>query len=616
MVDGGTLGLFESEAQLAALLAWGERDGVVIELVAATATAELAALKRGLTCATVEDFVDEAAVMADGLALFRRLADFCGWLDGFIAERLGEEISPWFAALDFVYSLKLALDRLYYRTILLTRLLNARRPARIIGFSSFHRPPGGREEGGLPYRSVLMTVLSTVATGHGVETVLLPAPEAVPAESKAPEPSGPDLWPELLRQVNEIRGAGGAERFAVFGPYWSNPQLSGALQHRGMPSIRLALLTDGLPEPDAADLAAADAIWRAVRRAPAYRDLLTFEDVDVSALAEPAFAPVVRAFLPRQRRQVPALAGRLRDLGDAVLVTSSIVFPAMATAFRAARLAGTPSVVVQHGGMWYFSALLSYYTDPRLPDHYVCYGPGAAAAIEDLARSPLLPSGERPARLTAAGCRTAYGLLGQSPVPRTPGRGIRVLYLTTSLSGEEYYFSANRHADIWYARLRRDAIAYCAGRAGVELTVRPAPGTGPGDPLHDWLMLARPGCRYAPTGPIEPLLLDADVIVVDYASSVLLHAVATPARIVCLFRPEPINILPATARAALSRRAWVAEDRDGFLAAIDTAVDECRTGAPNSRADPAFMTSFASDSRTDPVTAAVDCLATAAAWRA
>jgi hypothetical protein len=191
-----------------------------------------------------------------------------------------------------------------------------------------------------------------------------------------------------------------------------------------------------------------------------------------------------------------------------------------------------------------------------------------------------------------------------------------VLYLTTCMSGEGYYLSANRHADIWYARLRRDAITHCAGRAGMELTVRPAPGTGPGDPLHDWLMLVRPGCRYAPAGPIEPLLLDADVIVVDYASSVLLHAVATPARIVTLFRPEPINILPAAARAALLRRAWVAEDRDGFLAAIDAAADECRAGAPNSRDDPAFMTLFANNSGTDPAAAAVDCLATAVAWRA
>ena len=599
-MSGATLALFESAAQLDLLLAWRERDGASCELVAATAAAELAALQRGLACATIEDIVDEAETKKEGRALFDRLFIFASWLDDFISKRLGEDISSWFATLDFTYCLKLSLDRVYYRIVLLARLFDVSRPARVIGFSSAFSDQGiEQRQNMLPHRSTLMQALPWVAVAHNVEAVLLPCPDVAP-RGGGEEQRRPDQWRELLRQVEEIRkNAADPVRFLVIGPYWSGSDILSQAQSQGMPAIRLHLLTDGLPEAQPSDVELAKAIWDEVRRSQPYRDLLTFEGIDLSALADCVFGPVVTVFLPRQRSQAPALAERLRALGDAVLVTSSAVLPSMPTAFRAARAAGVPSVVIQHGGMWYFNALTTYFTDVYPPEHYLCYGEGAVASLA-AQREGLAEAHRGRAQLTVIGCPQTFGVYGQTTAPREAGRGVRVLYLTTSLSGEEYYFGTSRCPDIAYARIQRQIVSHCAGRADLELTVRPPPGGGGGG-LHDWLMTTRPGCRYAPNGPLQPLLLDADVIVIDYVpSSVLLQAAATEARVLTLYRPPPLSDLWPPARDALARRAQITESVEALLGAIDAAVADCAAERPNPLSDQTFLDLFANPRRIVP----------------
>lgn len=603
-----TLGLFETDAQLVTLLDWQAQTGEALDLVALTAVADYAAERHGVAWTSVEDHIDEAAIMAEGIEHFGRLGAFCTWLDRFLSNRLDEDVSPWFGALDFSYSLKLAVDRLYYRTILLNRLLMARRPARVIGFSSeFCQDDAERRQNMLPHRSTAMTILPVVAAAHGIEAILLPSTKR--SLPPTPSPSPPDVWDELLRQVDELRAkAGRPVRLLILGPYWSAHELPGEMQRQGMPVVSLPLLLGGLPVPMVDEQAIADCLWEEVRHSEAYHRLLTFDGIDVAPFADPAFATVVRGCLPCQRRQVPILAQRFRELGDAVLLTSSLVLPSNFGVLRAARAAGTPSVLLQHGGMWYFNGMISYFTDPRLPDYYLCYGEGSAHAIQDMARSALLPPDERHANLVPSGCHHTHRMFGKVATPPSPERGVRVLYTMTSLSKEDYYLSGNRHADIWYWRLQRDVVQHCAALPGVELTVRPAPGTNVGDPLHDWLFATQPKCRYAPSGSLEPLLLDADIIVIDYTSSILLQASASMARIVTLFRPAPLSQLAPAARDALARRAWIADSREAFLAAIDAAVADCRDNGEVREFDREFVTRYGCPPDLNPITVAATLL--------
>lgn len=610
-----TLGLFESEAQLTALLNWSAGAGVTLTLAALTAQADYAAARRGLTYTTFEDYIDEKAMMAEGFARYAVMEDFCGWLDEALAAAMPDAGVPaWFSARDYIYSLKNCYDILFFRTVGLIRLIEAERPGRVIAFQAARRDGHPADTAFWHvWRSTFMAALPLVAVARGAAVGLLPNPEPYPAPY-GPPTSPPDVWAQLEAQLQAYRaGRPDPARVLTLGLHWSDRETVPAAQRRGLPMVRLDTLR-GPNEPVPAERQARfDRFWEQTEQSPEWARLFTFDGVNVAGLAAPVFASLIRNTAPWQQATVARLAERFRQIGDAVLLVSSMVFTPNVAALRAARLAGIPGVLQQHGGLWYFRSPIVYYAELLLPDYYLCYGEGSAAAIRAIGAWHAGRIDGRAARPVSVGCSKTAATWRRhypaAPPPPAPDRGLRVLYVSSTLSGEEFYMSGSRHADIRYWRLQRDAVAHCAALPGVELTVRPGRGEDPDNPFRAWLKNSGTPCRLSVGGSLDPLLDDADVIIIDYTSSVVLQAVATRAQVVSLLWEEPVASLEPGAEEALSRRAWVPRNRADFLAAIDAAVDAARTGIGLRPLDETFLKLYAFDPAIDPVERAAELLA-------
>ncbi len=618
--SGKVLALFETDAQLEALLNWRAQAGVDLKLIALTALADYAADKRGLSYATIEDYVDEGAEMAAGIARFADLERFCSWLDAELTAALpNENVGAWFSALDYVYSLKTCLDTVSHRVIGLARLFAAEKPALVIAFPA--DACSGHPEDAVfwtAWRSTYMAALPLVARRFGVKTGMMP--QSLPLRVYVAPPQTPDRWNELAAQVQALRAnQGDVVRLLVLGPYWSDRDAPSAAQRRGMPLIRHETLNSPPTPIEPSRQAIFDDFWAKVEHSTEWRTLFTFEGVEAGASVAAVFSTLIRHTVPRQKDAVLRLAERFRQLGNAVLLTSSAVFIPVVIAQRAARLAGIPAVLQQHGGLWYFRSPIIYFAEVYSADYYLCYGEGSAAAVRNLSSWRPRASDGPCALPVSVGCPKAYATWLKhrpSPPAADPARGVRLLYVSSNLSGEELYLSGSRHADIRYWRLQRDAVQFCAALPGVELTVRPGRNEDADNPLRAWFRQSGLTCRFIYEGLLDPLLDDADVIVVDYTSSVLLQALATNAQVVNLIWEEPVATFEPGAEEALLRRAWVPRNREDFFTAIKEAVEAARTGRGLRPLDDTFLKLYGCDPAVNPTDRAAGLLATLPPLRA
>lgn len=575
---------FDSPSQLETVLAW-QAGGREATLVALSPQADYAAERRGVTCQTIEDFYDEGELIAEGYASFPRIHWLCRSFDERLAQALRGTaaegaVGYLFSAFQYFYHFKLLFDPVLCRGFALDRMLRELDPGRIAGFPSA-LGPAGAEFPTYPGQSLAMNALAALAAGRGLEMVALVDPEPSPLPAP-PAPSVPSRWPEVLAQIQGIKAAGHAlGRTIILGNYWSDRQLVHLLQGRGIPILRLSQI---LSDADAPPLPLGDAMERTCQDTQAsepYRLLTNVAGTSLSALTDASWRFFVTDIVPRHLKLAQLAAERFRLLEDALLLSSFPIDVETIAAGPGARAGGSTDVVVQHGG---FNGYMTYpmlnHGDGAHADRYLCYGPGVAETM--LAQQvPASQTGwPRPVRPVATGSAAIATLHRQhraAPLHRVPERGIRVLYVATSLSGDTRYFSWHHAPEIDYARQQRALIARCAATEDVELTIRPF-ASDRRNPLARWLEDRRPRVRIAWEVPFVQLLGDADVILVDSPTTTLLQALATQAQVVVCADSRWYKFRPGV-RRMLERRAWIATRAEDVFPTLDAALQACREGA-------------------------------------
>lgn len=515
--------------------------------VAVSGLATLALEDAGVAFISLDQHTPPSEIIDLGWRNYEALDGFCDPLDQLLRNRLPKiaraDLRP---MRDSFYFAKICMDSLSSKILMLQRFLAAEPPAGSLVYRA--QPPlDGVDR--IPAfdnaTNLFARILDSLDLASGMER----RPLALGGPRVAAHGRG--FLRHCLRQARDHLKARGRERFLLFSPGHDIDLLLPRLAAHGVMPMRPA---------------------RPWRHGPALsddwiKDLAAIGGNEAFSVGGLSYLPVMTEifFRPLARQLSAALAchgavrRQLARRPARFALTGTLCCGLMErSAMRTATQAGIPLVTYQEGAGYGTTITPIYdYTEMRAGDALLAYGQGVAEYYAEQGNTgkPILAVGS--ARQDAVARR----LVG----PARPPGGRRLLYVGSmanlncnhfpnSASHEQHYFSVQRAILDGLNGLPEDFL----------LTAR----LHPGDVIARKL-LARPQYRRytLEERSFEEVAGEADIIVIDAATTTLMTACLTRARLLVLLEPG-VTALTKAQSDRLATRADVFGDLNGLLAAI------------------------------------------------
>lgn len=555
----------------------GWLQGEAIQRVCMTPAAAGGLEARGLDYRFVHELISSAAIQGELDDNWRRLEDLAALINEYVPY-------GWTAA----YYLKCLLDTCMEKIIHLTGVLQETGPAgQIVALQT--RPL--KHDYTLVFdeaESLYTLLLPLVAAVHapGRELVLLPSAGERPG-------SGPRVLSHLKRWLSPYRDlpANMLQRSAR-GKMSGSPVclveegsgLEGIISQlaRSSPVVRWApwsawSLPPGLGWRAAPAMFASVrqlsqyrracyAAWNGFRDDPRTRPLFTCRQVDffdtVSSRLEFLFTRVFPHLFVLQERA----ANFFQRRRVACLVSANFSRPYTYVLAQVARSRGVPVVTVQHSAYGYWRWPIAKYFDGVMSDCKLVGGEGVAQYVQQVECSGCRP--------IPTGLIPLDGLVrNETATPPCEEGRPKVVYPLASYVKNFIHYSHSRLALTEYYEINRRILQTLGKFPDVDVVVRPHPAwrfKANAAALQDWA--ERQGwthIHFETKDSAFAAMVEADLIVIDSPSTVLLQAVATDRKILLLNRVFPLTELGA---AALKRRVVYSDKLDSFLALLEDTL--------------------------------------------
>lgn len=574
------------------------------DLVAVLPAVDLLLSQQGVAHHAIDDFIDEAALVADGdrnTAVIEDLADRSDALLHEAASAIPRH--EWVSLRAFFHPLKGLLDALTNRVTPLAAALDRLRPDRVVcfrrpeyrlfGLDLLDKPAWSLTTHALPLvagsRGTAITWIDDPTSGPLGHDYTPPAAEAEPAP--APYPRGRPA-PDTPLMINGL--------FADI----SNNLLDLWVNEKGGAQCPLdsvyATVDWGLYKADIA--AAMDSVRDRLYDDPAFRAAFTKADVDMRSFGRLFFDLLLGRGLPVLLKVAPFLEAGLRRLGARSVIVSGGMTGTNYVLAQAAAQVGVPFVSYHYGGFLGYSLLPMHERyDMAQADIFLVGGEGSV----DTFRQPSALAQWNPRTKRAVPAATGMPWVDKArrdlrmARPRRaadPGAPRRFMYVMSALPGDNRYFGYVYPPDIRYWRFQRRLVETLLARPDIRLVLKPAlsyryPQLD--SPVFRWLEANVDPARYDVVTDVrlEDCLNGMDMTFHDSPSTPVLYLAASD-RPFGLYVDREVYRLRPRARELLARRAaFLAEDEDAVFAELGRVLS-----LPDWSAEPvddAFLREFA-----------------------
>lgn len=555
---------------------------------------------------TIEDFADEAALVAEGdgnTAVIEQLADCFDALLHQAASAVPRH--EWVSLRAFFHPLKGLLDALTNRVTPLAAALDRLRPDRVVCFRRPEYRLFGLELLDKPAWSLTTHALPLVAETRGIAVTWVDDPTRDPfshdytppaaGDGTAPAPSTyphgrptPDtplmihgLFADISNNLLDVwvREKGGAQ-CALDSVYalveWKRykPEIAAA-----MTWLRDRLYDD-----------------------PVFSATFTKAGVDVRSFARLFFDLLFAQGLPTLLRVAPFLEAGLRRLGGRNVIVSGGLTGTNYVLAQAAAQVGVPFVSYHYGGFLGYSLLPMHERyDMAQADVFLV---GGAGSVETF-RQPSAQTQWNPRTKRAVPVATGMPWVDKARrdlrMPRPsrnaePGAPRRFMYVMSALPGDNRYFGYVYPPDIRYWRFQRRLVEWLLARPDIRLVLKPAlsyryPQLD--SPVFQWLEANVDPSRYEVVLDVrlEDCLDSGDMIFHDSPSTPVLYLAASD-RPFALYVDKDVYRLRPRARELLARRAaFLAEDEEAVFAELERML--CLPDWAAAPVDDSFLREFA-----------------------
>jgi hypothetical protein len=221
---------------------------------------------------------------------------------------------------------------------------------------------------------------------------------------------------------------------------------------------------------------------------------------------------------------------------------------------------------MQHGAYGYWNWPIIRYVDGVMSDYKLVGGEGAARYLTEVECSGCKP--------VPTGLITLDAVVKRRRGPRRPGRGLKVVYPLASYAKNFIPYSNSRLAQTEYFEVNRAILRVLGRHPEVNVLVRPHPGRPfreNASSLQEWAALQSwAHIVFDSSGSAVDMLLDADVIIIDSPSTVMMQAVATDRKVLIFNRAFPLT---GQGLASIRKRVSYSEDLEEFLGRLEDTLD-------------------------------------------
>ena len=605
-----TVGLFETEAELSALLEWGNQASADLLLIALSAEADYAAEHAKLDYKTIEEFYDENELIQRGIQEYGRVQRLCDLLDSHIRECLSTHpLRDTFSTNYFFYHLKILVDTILSRVFPLSAAIDVLDPDKVISFAT--KSESIQNDLFFRRESLVSSIVSLLAQRFGYRVVQLPPILEGKGTSKAFLEPG-TLRQRIVQLLACVPGANAvirklrqqpmdtvasvlntpprpvlilADRYSdteIVADHWfrrnvgSVLHLHQLLRHTNMTQRRVSDKERfGLRET-------LSVVLQKILQDSSFAALFSFDEVNFFPIFERRLRHLLLSVVPNCLEMAALLSVVLRGIPNALVLGSLFVSVEQIACAVAARNLKIPVCCGQHGGLiGYADYPMAEHFSLYVSDCYLCYGEG----VHTFLMQPS-PSGHRSivkrraismpavgsASLDCITTRRSHNSGATRNHLRLPESKPIVVYVATNLNRDVRYFSYHLYPDIWYWRLQREVIRLCSQFSDVFLLAKFHPDNRARNPVDIWARHEGiDNCRIIRDVPFRDVLDLADLFIIDAPTTTLLQTLTTNKKAVVFSGGSFMRFDPEAAEL-LKRRVIFSETRERFLQDIEATL--------------------------------------------
>lgn len=587
--------LFETTAQLKKLLRRFDACNLENTWVALSPEADYAAEIAGLTYRQVEDFYDEAELIALGIKNYKTVGDFCDTLDQILHTYLYDipEVKYCSAHQSF-HSWKILFDAILNRTFALKAAIENIKPNEIVSFKGVNLE---RRDGfGFLSSSVFRSTLPIVAEHYHVKLTQISAAmldwQSLTSYRQRVSwllhqlPGGwrianalTWLTQERSRVSNSDFDKGQPVLVVTEPGYdvdyvvekWRTENigpviiLTNRLRALKAPARERQMLRKKLTE-----------MWDSTECQQKLLPYFNINGLDYYPIAYPRLHYFIFHFLPQSLNWARFTRHILQKLEKGVVL--SILKP---VACEVARHLGIPSVTYQHGGfLGYVDAPIFEHMELSRGDYYFCYGEDIVKFLAKPVPSAHRSPDKHRAKPIAIGSTTLDSIaqakddIPSNYPPNKTEKSRKVIYVSSSLMGDQRYHAYHIHPDIWNWRLQRELIKIFGHFPEIQFIAKLHPRDIVKNPIDDWFRHNPiPNVKIVRDVPFSKLLHHADLIIMDHPSTTLVQALTTNKKII-LYADRTFFRFDPHALELVKKRVVFSETKEQFFKDIERVLNE------------------------------------------
>jgi hypothetical protein len=617
MTGSGLLAVVETACQYERIKQL-RADGADVRTVVATPELDYRAKREGIPTASIADWVDWNLLQAAGEENIDRIEALAEDYSALLRSEVPADYrSDWVSLLAFFHPLKGLADALLLRAMQVSGVLAANPDRAVLCFGHPDYAYQGLNLMDKPSWSLAGRILRIAALTEGrplrdleatPDDPSWSAPQAAPAATARLKTSR-----ALARLQNIVaRLASGRAAPTLFHTFHGEmgrdliPACNAAFRGRCRPLSELVPWRERTAAEARLGGGLGTRLWQRATESDALRRHFRFCGLDLYSLAAPLLERITRHAMPR----LVALAAAARDVhppARSVIALGGMVDEHYVIA-RWAESSGIPVVSMRYSGFLGYTELPMHerYEFAHC-DFQVCNGPGAAAAMRQPAPGSRWRPGVKRAQPVGLGQPWLEEVWIEQRRRESARPAARLMYVMSSLPGDNAYIGRVYPEDIAYARLQLRIGELLARYATVQVIVKPPlrgryPQLKP--PLLDYL--AGASCRniqVVSEVPLRDCLDRADAFLLDSLSTPLLYVLATRKPFIVYANPSIWSLYPL-ARRLLAQRGVVADSEAELLSATARLLAD-ETHTPPHVVDDCFLMQFGL--ATDDGRAAIRC---------
>lgn len=594
--------LFETAAQLKKLLRRFSAGNPENTWVALSPEADYAGECAGLTYRQIEDFYDEAELIALGIENYKVVGDFCDTLDRILQTYLSDvpEVKYCSAHQSF-HSWKILFDAILNRTFALKAAIENIKPNEIVSFKdvSIER----RDGLGFSSSSAFRSVLPIVAEHYQVKLTQMSAAmvdwQSLTSHRQRASwllhrlPGGWRIANALTWLTRERPGVShsdfdkgqlqfktGQPALVVTEPGHDVDYVIEKWQTENIGPVIMLTNRLGAPKAPARERQMLKQkltkMWDSEECQRQLAPYFNISGLDCYPIVYPRLHYFFFHFLPRSLNWARFTRHMLEKLERGVVL--SLLEP---VACEVARHLGIPSVIHQHGGLCgYAEAPIFEHMELSCGDYYFCYGEDIVKFLAKPVPSAHRSPDKHRAKPIAVGSAALDSIaqakddIPSNYPPNQTRKSRKVIYVSSSLMGDLRHHSYHVCPDIWYWRLEQEIIKIFGHFPEIQFIAKLHPKEPVKNPIDDWFRQnPLPNVKIVRDVPFRKFLYDADLLIIDHPSTILVQALTTNKKII-LYTDRTFFRFDPHAVELIKKRVVFSETKEQFFKDIERVLGE------------------------------------------